>query len=228
MLKHLTTTLLVPGWTQPPSPPQAKNCEPLGHAKTGEKKKLAAISNMPPASNLDDVRVDKPGIVASIWPAALRRKPDWIVAGGGRLPSARSFTPERQFIRSLQRGNAQEIGGATVRLRDRAPTLGAERINCMGRSDVGGSRASVIQFQIMSCGIIELGRASARPNAEASGKKADQENAILCASAQRPYQVENVRFGSVADILTSPRHVRFTPNNGRWAAHPSQHLAVSL
>jgi hypothetical protein len=24
----------------------------------------------------------------------------------------------------------------------------------------------------------------------------------------------------------SPRHVRFTPNNGRWAAHPSQHLAV--
>ena len=31
-----------------------------------------------------------------------------------------------------------------------------------------------------------------------------------------------VRFGSLADILTSPRHVRFTPNNGRWAAHPSQ------
>jgi len=26
----------------------------------------------------------------------------------------------------------------------------------------------------------------------------------------------------------SPRHVRFTPNNGRWAAHPSQHLAVGL
>ena len=25
-----------------------------------------------------------------------------------------------------------------------------------------------------------------------------------------------VRFGSLADILTSPRHVRFTPNNGRW------------
>ena len=28
----------------------------------------------------------------------------------------------------------------------------------------------------------------------------------------------NVRSGSVADILTSPRHVRFTPNSGRWAA----------
>jgi hypothetical protein len=40
--------------------------------------------------------------------------------------------------------------------------------------------------------------------------------------------VGKVRFGSLADILTSPRHVRFTPNNGRWAAHPSQHLAVSL
>ena len=29
----------------------------------------------------------------------------------------------------------------------------------------------------------------------------------------------NVRFGSLADIPTSPRHVRFTPNNGSWAAH---------
>ena len=38
----------------------------------------------------------------------------------------------------------------------------------------------------------------------------------------------NVRFGSLADILTSPRHVRFTPNNGRWAAHPSQRLVVGL
>jgi hypothetical protein len=37
---------------------------------------------------------------------------------------------------------------------------------------------------------------------------------------------ENVRYGSLADILTVPRHVRFTPNNGSWAAHPSQHLAV--
>jgi hypothetical protein len=37
-----------------------------------------------------------------------------------------------------------------------------------------------------------------------------------------------VRFGSLADILTSPRLVRFTPNHGRWAAHPSQHLAVGL
>jgi hypothetical protein len=38
----------------------------------------------------------------------------------------------------------------------------------------------------------------------------------------------NVRFGSLADIVTSPRHVRFTPNNGHSAAHPSQYLAVSL
>jgi hypothetical protein len=28
----------------------------------------------------------------------------------------------------------------------------------------------------------------------------------------------DVRFGSLADTLTSPRHVRFTPNNGRWTA----------
>ena len=36
----------------------------------------------------------------------------------------------------------------------------------------------------------------------------------LASSKGRGY----VRFGSLADILTSPRHVRFTPNNGRWAA----------
>ena len=36
----------------------------------------------------------------------------------------------------------------------------------------------------------------------------------------------HVRYGSLADIPTSPRHVRFTPNNGSWAAHPSQHLAA--
>ena len=35
----------------------------------------------------------------------------------------------------------------------------------------------------------------------------------------------DVRFGSLADKVTSPRNVRFTPNHGRWAAHPSQHLA---
>src|SRR6476659_2915619 len=38
----------------------------------------------------------------------------------------------------------------------------------------------------------------------------------------------NVRFGLLADMLRSPRHVRFTPNNGRLAAHPSQHLAIGL
>ena len=42
------------------------------------------------------------------------------------------------------------------------------------------------------------------------------------------FVLPNVRFGSLADILTSPRHVRFTPNNGRRAAHPSQQLAVGL
>ena len=36
----------------------------------------------------------------------------------------------------------------------------------------------------------------------------------------------NVRFGSLADITARSRHVRFTPDSGRWAAHPSQHLAV--
>jgi hypothetical protein len=33
-----------------------------------------------------------------------------------------------------------------------------------------------------------------------------------------------VRYGSLADKVTSPRHDRFTPNNGRWTAHPSQHF----
>jgi hypothetical protein len=38
----------------------------------------------------------------------------------------------------------------------------------------------------------------------------------------------DVRYGSLADILTSPRHVRFTPNNGRWAAHQKSELAPML
>jgi hypothetical protein len=38
----------------------------------------------------------------------------------------------------------------------------------------------------------------------------------------------DVRFGSLADIMTSPPRVRFTPNNGRWAAHPREHLAIGL
>jgi hypothetical protein len=41
-------------------------------------------------------------------------------------------------------------------------------------------------------------------------------------------RLQHVRYGSLADILTCRRHVRFTPNNGRWAAHPTQHLAVGL
>ena len=35
--------------------------------------------------------------------------------------------------------------------------------------------------------------------------------------------LRDVRFGPLEDMLTSPRHVRFTPNNGRWAAHLSPH-----
>jgi hypothetical protein len=38
----------------------------------------------------------------------------------------------------------------------------------------------------------------------------------------------DVRFGSLADMPTSPRHIRFTPKNGSWAAHPSLHSAVGL
>jgi hypothetical protein len=34
------------------------------------------------------------------------------------------------------------------------------------------------------------------------------------------------RYGSLADILISPRHVRFTPDSGRWTGHPSQRLAL--
>ena len=33
-------------------------------------------------------------------------------------------------------------------------------------------------------------------------------------------------FGSLADILTSPRLGRFTLNHGRWAAHPHEHFAA--
>jgi len=47
----------------------------------------------------------------------------------------------------------------------------------------------------------------------------------VCCSGSEPhrYRMTHVRFGSLADIPTSPRHVRFTSNNGSWAAHPSQH-----
>src|SRR6476646_8764438 len=41
------------------------------------------------------------------------------------------------------------------------------------------------------------------------------------ATASKYFGLGNVRYGSLADILTSPRHVRFTPNNGRWAASKS-------
>src|SRR6476620_6033435 len=35
------------------------------------------------------------------------------------------------------------------------------------------------------------------------------------------FDVRLVRFESLADILTSQRHFRFYPDNGRWAAHPN-------
>ena len=45
------------------------------------------------------------------------------------------------------------------------------------------------------------------------------------ATASKYFGLSNVRYGSLADILTSPRHVRLlTPNNGRCAPHPSQHF----
>ena len=40
---------------------------------------------------------------------------------------------------------------------------------------------------------------------------------------QLPQADSHVRYGSQADIVQHQRHVRFTPNNGCWAAHPSQH-----
>ena len=43
--------------------------------------------------------------------------------------------------------------------------------SCVSRPSRAASRANVIQFQIMSCRIRELGGANARPNAEALGKK---------------------------------------------------------
>jgi hypothetical protein len=36
-----------------------------------------------------------------------------------------------------------------------------------------------------------------------------------------------VRFGSLADILISPRHLRFYPDSGRWVAH-SRHTWQSV
>jgi hypothetical protein len=39
----------------------------------------------------------------------------------------------------------------------------------------------------------------------------------------RSFWPVQVRNGSL-----SPRHVRFMTNNGRWAVHPSHHLAVGL
>ena len=37
---------------------------------------------------------------------------------------------------------------------------------------------------------------------------------------------EERAYGSLGDLLTSPRHVRFIPNNGSWAAHRLHWLSV--
>ena len=37
-----------------------------------------------------------------------------------------------------------------------------------------------------------------------------------------------VRFGSLADILRSPRHVRFTPNNGQLGGTPKSAFGCRL
>ena len=47
---------------------------------------------------------------------------------------------------------------------------------------------------------------------------------LALAARNRGLGARNVRFGSLADKVTSPRHVRFTTNNGRSTAHPNQHF----
>ena len=46
--------------------------------------------------------------------------------------------------------------------------------------------------------------------------------------AASPTTLLTVRFGSLAEILTSPRYDRFTLQNGRWTAHPSQHFGYAF
>jgi hypothetical protein len=38
----------------------------------------------------------------------------------------------------------------------------------------------------------------------------------------------DVRFGSLADVGAGIGDVRFTPDSGRWAAHPSQHFGCAF
>jgi hypothetical protein len=54
--------------------------------------------------------------------------------------------------------------------------------------------------------------------------------AAMCLAAKSiPVRyLTDVRFGALADIRERLGPVRFMPNNGRWAAHPSKHLAVGL
>jgi hypothetical protein len=48
---------------------------------------------------------------------------------------------------------------------------------------------------------------------EKAARHAHGSNVLTVAKAV-PMTHHDVRFGSFADILTSPRHVRFTPNHG--------------
>jgi hypothetical protein len=44
----------------------------------------------------------------------------------------------------------------------------------------------------------------------------------MLSQSLRLRQPVDVRYGSSADIVTSPRDVRFTPQNGHQTAHPRQ------
>jgi hypothetical protein len=50
------------------------------------------------------------------------------------------------------------------------------------------------------------------------GSSADDSLAGKTPAGRDEKGMQNVRFGSLADILTSPRHVRFTPNSRHSAA----------
>jgi DoxX-like protein len=54
--------------------------------------------------------------------------------------------------------------------------------------------------------------------------------ALISPTPWKPFcsGLQVVRFGSFADMTARARHVHFTPNNGRWAAHPSQHFGCAF
>ena len=56
----------------------------------------------------------------------------------------------------------------------------------------------------------------------------DSSLSTMGSAIKQPHSDGHVCFGSEADIGVEIRDVRFTPNNGSWAADPSLHLAVGL